>query len=169
MTTRAGPKPQAVLDHAADHFPERSQHLEPVLRASHRVAAVLSCLGASSACAEQRVGLDDRMIISGGHNIWPAQIEDALADHPAVVEVCVIGIPHERWGETPVAAVVLCDGASVTEEELVELTRARVGSVKKVTKVEWSSSSTRCRSRRSARSCAARSASANDDVRVSGA
>jgi acyl-CoA synthetase (AMP-forming)/AMP-acid ligase II len=79
----------------------------------------------------------DDMIISGGHNIWPAQIEDALADHPAVAEVCVIGIPHERWGETPIAAVVLRDGASVTEEELIELTRARVGSVKKVTKVEF--------------------------------
>lgn len=79
----------------------------------------------------------DDMIISGGHNIWPAQLEDALADHPAVAEVCVIGVPHERWGETPVAAVVLHEGAVATEEELIELSRARVGAVKKVTKVEF--------------------------------
>jgi len=77
------------------------------------------------------------MIISGGYNIWPAQLEDALADHPAVVEVCVVGFPHECWGETPLAAVIVHEGASFGKGELIEPSRARVGSVKEVTKVEF--------------------------------
>ncbi len=75
------------------------------------------------------------MIISGGFNIWPAEIEQALAAHPAVVEAVVVGIPHPRWGETPVAVVVLADGASVAEEELIELCRQKVGSMKKPTEL----------------------------------
>jgi acyl-CoA synthetase (AMP-forming)/AMP-acid ligase II len=76
------------------------------------------------------------MIISGGYNIWPAELENAIASHPAVNEVCVVGVPHEKWGETPIAVVVPVEGATVTEEEIVSLTRERCGSVKKVTAVE---------------------------------
>ena len=47
------------------------------------------------------------MIISGGFNIWPAEIEQALASHPDVVDAVAVGIPHRRWGETPVAVVVV--------------------------------------------------------------
>jgi acyl-CoA synthetase (AMP-forming)/AMP-acid ligase II len=75
------------------------------------------------------------MIISGGYNIWPAELEAALARHPAVAEVCVVGIPHERWGETPHAVVVLAPGARASEPELIEHCRASVGSVKKITSV----------------------------------
>ncbi|MHB8693336.1 MAG: class I adenylate-forming enzyme family protein [Solirubrobacteraceae bacterium] len=78
------------------------------------------------------------MIISGGYNIWPAELENAIASHPAVAEVCVVGVPHEKWGETPKAVVVLAAGASgVDPQELIELTRERVGSVQKVTSVEF--------------------------------
>jgi acyl-CoA synthetase (AMP-forming)/AMP-acid ligase II len=77
------------------------------------------------------------MIISGGYNIWPAELERAISAHPAVGDVCVIGVPHEKWGETPKAVVVLVPGASVEPQELVELTRERVGSVQKVTSVEF--------------------------------
>lgn len=77
------------------------------------------------------------MIISGGYNIWPAELENAVASHPAVREVCVVGVPHEKWGETPKAFVILEDGAAVDEETLIALTRATVGSVKKVTSVEF--------------------------------
>ena len=77
------------------------------------------------------------MIISGGYNIWPAALENAIAAHPAVAEVCVVGVPHERWGETPIAVVVLAPGASVEPQELIELTREKVGSVQKVTAVEF--------------------------------
>jgi len=77
------------------------------------------------------------MIISGGYNIWPAQLENAIAAHPGVSEVCVVGIPHEKWGETPIAVVVAAAGASPDPQELIELTRERVGSVMKVTAVEF--------------------------------
>jgi acyl-CoA synthetase (AMP-forming)/AMP-acid ligase II len=77
------------------------------------------------------------MIISGGYNIWPAELENAIASHPDVSEVCVVGVPHEKWGETPKAVVVLGEGSHVDPEELIEITRARVGSVQKVTSVEF--------------------------------
>ena len=78
------------------------------------------------------------MIISGGYNIWPAELELALASHPAVAEACVVGVPDERWGETPKAVVVLDPGAGDTsEDELIEYSRERVGAVKKVTSVEF--------------------------------
>jgi fatty-acyl-CoA synthase len=52
------------------------------------------------------------MIISGGENIYCAEVENALASHPAVADVAVIGAPHDRWGETPVAVVVPADAAA---------------------------------------------------------
>jgi acyl-CoA synthetase (AMP-forming)/AMP-acid ligase II len=77
------------------------------------------------------------MIISGGYNIWPAELENVLTSHAAVRDACVVGVPHEKWGETPVAVVVLDEGATVTAEELIALTRDRAGATKKVTAVEF--------------------------------
>jgi acyl-CoA synthetase (AMP-forming)/AMP-acid ligase II len=77
------------------------------------------------------------MIISGGFNIWPAELENALASHPAVAEVAVVGIAHEKWGETPKAVVVLCDGQQADERELIDWTRAKLGAVKRVTSVDF--------------------------------
>ncbi|HVS41787.1 MAG TPA: AMP-binding protein [Candidatus Dormibacteraeota bacterium] len=77
----------------------------------------------------------DDMIISGGFNIWPAELENVLMDHPAVVEVAVFGIPDPRWGETPMA-ICQTDGATaVTEAELVALCLERLGSYKKPSRV----------------------------------
>ncbi|TCP49373.1 acyl-CoA synthetase (AMP-forming)/AMP-acid ligase II [Tamaricihabitans halophyticus] len=76
-------------------------------------------------------------IISGGFNIWPIELERALAEHPAVQESAVVGVPHPKWGETPHAAVVLRADCAATEEELIEWTKQRVGSVKKVTGVSF--------------------------------
>lgn len=59
------------------------------------------------------------LIISGGENIAPAEVEEVLYRHPAVAEAAVIGIPHELWGEVPMAVVVLKPGAQATPEELV--------------------------------------------------
>lgn len=58
------------------------------------------------------------MIISGGENIYPAEVEDVLYRHPAIAETAVIGIPDPRWGEVPVAAVVLRAGTTLTIETL---------------------------------------------------
>jgi acyl-CoA synthetase (AMP-forming)/AMP-acid ligase II len=60
------------------------------------------------------------MIISGGENIYPAEVEDALRDHPSVADVAVIGFPHERWGEAVKAIIALKQGERLTERELVE-------------------------------------------------
>src|SRR5438874_12778107 len=59
------------------------------------------------------------MIISGGVNIYPAEIEAVLTAHPAVADVAVIGVPDEHWGESVKAVVELRPGASATSEELI--------------------------------------------------
>jgi fatty-acyl-CoA synthase len=71
------------------------------------------------------------MLISGGENVYPAEIERVLAEHPAVAEVAVLGIPHPRWVETPLAAVVAAPGAEPSEEELIEHCRERLAGYKK--------------------------------------
>ncbi|HQO30490.1 MAG TPA: AMP-binding protein, partial [Accumulibacter sp.] len=67
------------------------------------------------------------MIDSGGVKIYPRDIEEVAAHHPAILEVAVFGVEHEKWGETPVAAVLLQRGATATAEELREWINARVG------------------------------------------
>ena len=67
------------------------------------------------------------MIISGGYNIYPAELENVLAGHPDVVEAAVFGIPDPRWGETPCAVCCVRPGASVSGEELAELCAAKLG------------------------------------------
>ena len=67
------------------------------------------------------------MIISGGVNVYPKDIEEVIIQHPAISEVAVFGIPDEKWGEAPVSAVILRDGQSVDPDELVKWTNARVG------------------------------------------
>jgi acyl-CoA synthetase (AMP-forming)/AMP-acid ligase II len=81
------------------------------------------------------VGRIDDMIISGGFNIWPAEIENVLAEHPAVEEVLVLGVAHAKWGQTPHAVVTVRRGATTSEQELVDYCRSRLGSVKKPTEV----------------------------------
>ncbi len=66
------------------------------------------------------------MIDSGGVKVYPKDIEEIAAHHPAVREVAVFGIPHDKWGETPVAAVVLREGASASVEELKDWINGRV-------------------------------------------
>ena len=72
------------------------------------------------------------LIISGGQNIYPADIEAALIEHDTVSECAVIGIKHEKWGETPLAVVVLAAGASVDAEELTGWVNGRVGKQQRV-------------------------------------
>jgi len=67
------------------------------------------------------------MIISGGVNVYPKDIEEIVVQHPAVAEVSVFGIPDDKWGEVPVAAVIVTDNASVAPADLVAWTNERVG------------------------------------------
>jgi fatty-acyl-CoA synthase len=78
----------------------------------------------------QITGRLKEIIISGGENIAPAEIENLIARHPAVAEVHVCGVPHKRLGEVPVAFVRLVEDAELTEEEVVSFCRARVASLK---------------------------------------
>lgn len=78
----------------------------------------------------------DDMLISGGFNIWPAELEEVIAALPSVREVAVFGVPHERWGETPVAIVVHDPAHPVSEADIVETCRARLGSYKKPTVIQ---------------------------------
>jgi acyl-CoA synthetase (AMP-forming)/AMP-acid ligase II len=70
------------------------------------------------------------MIISGGENIYSREVEDALGQHPAVVDVAVIGVPHEKWGECVKAIVVLRRGEQASEAELIEFCRELIASYK---------------------------------------
>lgn len=73
----------------------------------------------------------DDMIISGGFNIWPAELENVISNLPGVREVAVVAAPHERWGEAPVAVVVLNDGAQVSEGDIVDACKVQLGSYKR--------------------------------------
>jgi fatty-acyl-CoA synthase len=70
------------------------------------------------------------LVISGGENIYPAEIEDVLHDHSAVSEAAVVGIPDERWGEVCLAFVALRPGAVAEEEELLDWCRGRLARFK---------------------------------------
>jgi fatty-acyl-CoA synthase len=79
--------------------------------------------------AEIRDRLKD-VIISGGENISSIEVEGCLLRHPAIQEVAVVGLPHERWGEAPCAFVVLKPGQTATEAELRDFARARLAHFK---------------------------------------
>ena len=75
-------------------------------------------------------GRSKDVIISGGENIASVEVEQVLADHPAVLEAAVVAAPDEKWGEVPVAFVTLHEGANATAEELQEHVRARLARFK---------------------------------------
>ncbi len=70
------------------------------------------------------------MIISGGENIYPAEVENTLMQHPALADGAVIGVPDDAWGEAVKACVVLKPGAKTTEAELIEFMRSRIAHFK---------------------------------------
>ena len=69
------------------------------------------------------------LIISGGFNVYPREVEDALFEHPAVKQAAVVGAPHDKWGEEVKAIVVLHAGHAATEQELIEFVKLRKGSL----------------------------------------
>src|SRR4051794_38277597 len=86
------------------------------------------------------VFLTDRikdMIVSGAENVYPIEVESALAEHPEVADVAVIGVPDEKWGETVKAVVVRRAGSTLTEEELIGWARDRVAGFKRPRSVDF--------------------------------
>jgi acyl-CoA synthetase (AMP-forming)/AMP-acid ligase II len=77
------------------------------------------------------------MIVSGGFNVFPFEIEQALLRHPAVQDCAVIGVPDEKWGEAVKACVELKGGERVSAHELIELCRAQIGSMKAPKSVDF--------------------------------
>jgi fatty-acyl-CoA synthase len=77
------------------------------------------------------------VIITGGENVSSIEVEDVLFSHPAVAEVAVIGVPSEKWGETIKALVVLADGESATEEDLIRWCKDKAAGYKAPTSVEF--------------------------------
>ncbi|HNP65987.1 MAG TPA: AMP-binding protein, partial [Woeseiaceae bacterium] len=72
------------------------------------------------------------MILSGGQNVYPLDIEAIIVDHPSVSEVAVIGIPDEKWGETPLAVIVLAENATIDAETLTAWANERLGKQQRV-------------------------------------
>lgn len=90
--------------------------------------------------AEGYLYLHDRikdMIVSGGENIYPAEVESILTGHPAIAQAAVVGVPNERWTEVPIAVVVLAKGQSATEAEIITWARDQMAHFKVPTKVSF--------------------------------
>ena len=107
---------------------------QPVASAETLVADGWLRTGDGAVCdAEGYIYLTDRikdMIISGGENVYPAEVENVLAAHPDVEDVAVIGLPDERWGETVTAIVCARPGAQPSSEELIAYSRERLAHYK---------------------------------------
>jgi acyl-CoA synthetase (AMP-forming)/AMP-acid ligase II len=71
------------------------------------------------------------MIVSGGYNIYPAELENVLCDHGDIVEAAVFAVPDERWGESPMAVCMVSENSAVTAEELIAFCAERLGSYKR--------------------------------------
>jgi acyl-CoA synthetase (AMP-forming)/AMP-acid ligase II len=90
--------------------------------------------------ADGRIFLVDRakdLVISGGENVYPVEVENVLAAHPLLAEVAVIGVPHERWGETVKAIVVPRAGAEVDQDDVIGFVRKRLAGFKCPTSVDF--------------------------------
>ena len=77
------------------------------------------------------------MIVSGGENVYPAEVEATLAGHPDIVEVAVIGIPDRKWGETVKAVVVKRQGSTLNEAALIEWARDKMAGFKRPRSIDF--------------------------------
>jgi len=77
------------------------------------------------------------VIISGGHNIYAIDLEDLLKGHPDVKEAAVIGIPSDKWGETPLAFVEIVKGTIGKESDILNWVNSRLGRIQQISKLEF--------------------------------
>ena len=77
------------------------------------------------------------MLISGGENVYPAEIENVLLSHAGVADAAVIGIPSEKWGESAMAVIVRTADSEVTEADLIALSKAKLAGFKSVKRVKF--------------------------------
>ena len=77
------------------------------------------------------------MVVSGGENVYPRIVEEALFKHPAVAEAAVIGVPDEKWGETIKAIVVLREGMTATEDDIIDFCRGKLGGFERPRSVDF--------------------------------
>ena len=77
------------------------------------------------------------MVVTGGENVYPAEVERVLVEHPGVAEVAVIGVPDAKWGECVTAVGVPTPGALLTAEDVVDYTRERLAHYKCPRRVEF--------------------------------
>ena len=90
--------------------------------------------------AEGFLHITDRkkdMIISGGFNVYPSEVEQVIWSHPSVLDCAVIGVPDEKWGEAVKAVIELKPGAAAEPEEIIALCKDRLGSVKAPKSVDF--------------------------------
>jgi long-chain acyl-CoA synthetase len=77
------------------------------------------------------------MIISGGYNIYPFELESVLQEHPAIADAAVFGIPDDHWGEAVCAHLVLREGSSATEDEIIAFMKQNLSSYKAPKRIEF--------------------------------
>ncbi len=77
------------------------------------------------------------MIVSGGENVYPAEVENVLMAHAGIADVAVIGVPHDKWGETAKAIVVKAPGSDVSEQDVIDYAREHLARFKCPTSVDW--------------------------------
>jgi len=77
------------------------------------------------------------MIVSGGENIYPAEVENAIFGHETVSDVAVIGVPDEKWGEAVKALVVLKENCKTTEEDIINFSKERIAGFKTPKSVDF--------------------------------
>jgi acyl-CoA synthetase (AMP-forming)/AMP-acid ligase II len=79
----------------------------------------------------------DNMIITGGEHVYPTEVEAVISTHPAVLDVAVIGVEDPKWGEAVKAVVILKEGQSCTDKEIVEFCRSKITAYKKPKSVDF--------------------------------
>jgi len=82
-------------------------------------------------------GRKKEVIISGGHNVYAIDLEDLIKGHPSIKEAAVIGIPSEKWGETPMAFVEVVQGSEIQPSEILKWVNDKLGKIQQISKVEY--------------------------------